>query len=337
MDGPRAASAGSAGSRGAAGSALVALVAFVVCCRLRPDIAVGLVVLGAVFTTVERWRPVHEQPPAIRRTGGVTDAAHFVVDEILAAAGLVAVVFVALPFVQAATPDVIPRAVHHGPEWATWILGLVLAEVFGYWGHRLSHEIPFLWRFHRVHHSSPTMDWLAPNRRHPLDQTFARSSVALPMFALGFGLPMLVGHFVVRRFQGLFVHANWNVRLGPLEWLVASPHFHHWHHADDPAAFNTNYAGQSMIVDKVFGTLHRPSGWPTAYGCDGSTPERGYLAQLASPWYAANRAGPARWMGHRPVISPAALAADERIPLRARSSLGRTPEVERARHYQLLR
>lgn len=267
----------------------VALVAFAVCSRAHLDIAVGLLVLGTTFSAIERWRPVHRQPTAIRRTGGLTDAAHFVTDEILAAAGLVAVLVVTLPVARRAMPDVIPRVLHAGPSWVTWLLGLALAEVFGYWGHRWTHEVPWLWRFHRVHHSSRTMDWLAPNRRHPVDQVFARASVALPMFALGFGLPMLVGHFVVRRFQGLFVHANWDIRLGPLEWLFASPHFHHWHHADHPDAVNTNYAGQLMIVDKAFGTLHRPAEWPSAYGCDGYTPDRGYIAQLASPWHPANR------------------------------------------------
>jgi sterol desaturase/sphingolipid hydroxylase (fatty acid hydroxylase superfamily) len=266
----------------------VALAAFVACCWLRTDIAVALVALGAVWTVLEWSRPVHRQPAAFRRTGATTDMAHFVIDEILAAAGLAAVVVVSLPFVEAAVPDVIPRVMQSGPGWLTWALGLVLAEVFGYWGHRLEHEIPLLWRFHRVHHSSTTMDWLAPNRRHPIDMTFSRVSVALPMFALGFGLPVLVGAFLVKRFQGLFVHANWNVRLGPLEWVFATPHSHHWHHADDPAAYNTNYAGQSMLVDKVFGTLHRPAGWPEAYGADGYTPDRGYLAQLASPWHPDN-------------------------------------------------
>jgi sterol desaturase/sphingolipid hydroxylase (fatty acid hydroxylase superfamily) len=274
----------------------VAFVGFVACCRLRLDIAVALVVLGTVWTGLERWRPVHRQPAAFRRTGAATDAAHFVIDEVLAAAGLVAVVFVARPFVDAAVPDAIPRVLHAGPGWTTWLLGLVLAEVFGYWGHRLEHEIPLLWRFHRVHHSSPTMDWLAPNRRHPVDVTFSRVSVTLPMFALGFGLPVVVGAFVIKRFQGLFVHANWDVRLGPLEWVIATPHFHHWHHADHPDAFNTNYAGQSMLVDWVFGTLHRPAGWPERYGCDGYTPDRGYVAQLASPWHPANHPVDPAWV-----------------------------------------
>ena len=312
----------------------IGLVVFAGCCRVRPDVAVGLGLLGLTYTAIERWRPVHRQSSAFRRTGSATDATHFVVDEVLAAAGLATVVFVALPVVRAAVPAQVPHLLHRGPSGLTWALGLVLAEVFGYWGHRLSHEIPILWRFHRVHHSSPTMDWLAPNRRHPLDMTFARSSVALPMFALGFGLPMLVGHFVIRRFQGLFVHANWNIRLGPLEWVIATPHFHHWHHADDPAAWNRNYAGQSMIVDKVFGTLHRPAGWPATYGCDGYVPDRGYVAQLLSPWHRANRRT-VQWRDPMP-LTAAALAVQVDRPIQSSRTV-RASFDQHARSVQLLR
>ena len=212
-------------------SAGLALALFALVCWLRPDVAVGLVLLGAVCSTLERVRPVYDQPPAIRRTGWRTDAVHFVVDEVLAAAGLVAALLIGLPVMRAMMPDLVPPAIKSQPVWAVWVEALVLAEVCGYWGHRVTHEIPFLWRFHRVHHSSRQLDWLAPSRRHPLDQIFARSSVALPMLVLGFAVPMLVTHFAIRRFQGLLVHANVGIRLGPLEWIVSTPHFHHWHQA----------------------------------------------------------------------------------------------------------
>lgn len=72
--------------------------------------------------------------------------------------------------------------------------------------------------------------------------------------------------------------------MGPLEWLVATPHFHHWHHSNDPSTRDRNFAGQVPLVDWVFGTHLRPPGWPEAYGCDGHVAPSGYLAQLANPW-----------------------------------------------------
>ncbi|CAN5425042.1 hypothetical protein BH10ACT1_BH10ACT1_15940 [soil metagenome] len=259
---------------------------FVASCLLRPDVAVALVVLGAAFTVVERVRPLRHQPAAVARSGSGTDAVHFVVDEVLAAAGLVVALWVLLPIVRFGLPEVVPAAIRAQPTVLIWAESLLFAEVAGYWGHRLTHQVPFLWRFHRVHHSSPSLDWLSPNRRHPLDQVVARVSVALPVLAMGFAVPTVVAHFALKRIQGLLVHANVDLRLGPLEWVVASPHFHHWHHSDDPGTWNRNYAGQLPLVDWVFGTHQRPDGWPETYGCDGYVPPRGYLAQLLAPWTA---------------------------------------------------
>jgi sterol desaturase/sphingolipid hydroxylase (fatty acid hydroxylase superfamily) len=249
----------------------------------RPDAAIGLVVLGLVFTLLERWRPLHQQAPAFARKGAATDAVHFVTDEVFAMLGLGALLAVFGPVGVFLMPDVVPAQLQAQPAIAVWAEGLILAEVAGYWGHRLTHEIPWLWRFHRVHHSAPTMDWLAPNRRHPVDQSFARASVALPLLLLGFGVPTIAAHFILKRFQGLFVHSNLNVRLGLLELFVATPHFHHWHHADTKEAWDKNYSGQVPLVDWIFGTLHLPDTWPDAYGCEVVAPE-GYVAQLAWPF-----------------------------------------------------
>jgi sterol desaturase/sphingolipid hydroxylase (fatty acid hydroxylase superfamily) len=97
-------------------------------------------------------------------------------------------------------------------------------------------------------------------------------------------VPVLVAHFVFRRFQGLWVHSNVHMSLGPLRYVIASPEFHHWHHATDPAAFDTNFAGEVPLVDWLFGTLHLPPGqWPETYGIDEEAPG-GYLAQLLWPF-----------------------------------------------------
>ena len=49
------------------------------------------------------------------------------------------------------------------------LLGLMLFELCGYAYHRLAHRVPALWRLHAVHHSAPTLDWLASFRQHPLE------------------------------------------------------------------------------------------------------------------------------------------------------------------------
>ena len=250
----------------------------------RPDIAIALVLLGVPFTLLELWRPLRHQLSALRRTGGCTDAVSFVVNEVLAGVGLVGVLVVVLPVIREVVPAALPDALSAQPSWLRWGEALVISEIGGYWGHRVSHEVPALWRFHRVHHSAPELDWLAPSRRHPLDAVFARASTSLPVLALGFTVPTVVTYFALKRIQGLLVHANVDVRLGPIERIVATPFFHHWHHSAEPGTWNKNYAGSVPAVDWLFGTLYLPNRWPQSYGCDGYVPDNGYVNRLLSPW-----------------------------------------------------
>ena len=177
-----------------------------------------------------------------------------------------------------------PRANGHPAGLDAVAEALIVAEVAGYWGHRLSHEIPLLWKFHRVHHTAANLDWLATNRRHPIDAMIDRLSTALPMIALGFPVPTILAVFVAKRFRGSFVHSNTNIRFGVLERIYVTPFFHHWHHSNEPDTRNTNYALSFPAIDWLFGTLHLPDRWPDDYGCDGTTPDTGYLNRLLNPW-----------------------------------------------------
>jgi sterol desaturase/sphingolipid hydroxylase (fatty acid hydroxylase superfamily) len=271
---------------------------FVAAAVYQPDVALALLILGCVFVPLERLRPVHRQPT--RRSGLGTDAVHFVADEAIAAIGVAVGLIVALPFLEWIVAPMRSLIVSQ-PSLVLWMEALVVGELAGYWGHRAQHESPWLWRFHRVHHSSPVLDWLAPNRRHPVDLIGSRLAVGLPLLALGFTVPTIAAHYAVKRAQGLFVHANVRVTLGPFRWLIASPEFHHWHHVDDPALYHNNFAGQLPLVDWMFGTLHMPKGeWPERYGVDGPMPDT-YLAQLAWP-FKRTAVGRVRSVGDRPYV-----------------------------------
>jgi sterol desaturase/sphingolipid hydroxylase (fatty acid hydroxylase superfamily) len=155
------------------------------------------------------------------------------------------------------------------------LLIILVAEVGGYWGHRLSHEVPWLWRFHAVHHSAAHIDWLVNSRGHPLDIAFGRFSALLPVYVVGLAqpsgasadlLPML--YTVIATTWSYFVHANVNWRLGWLELLIATPAFHHWHHTnEDMRRINKNYGTFLPLMDRIFGSYYLPSKrWPLSYG-----------------------------------------------------------------------
>lgn len=167
----------------------------------------------------------------------------------------------------------------------------VVGEIGYYWGHRATHEIPFLWRFHVIHHSAEEMDWIVNSRAHPLDSVFVRICGFLPMYALGLAQPLRGRHLdavpllvmLTGTIWGYFIHANVRWRFGWLGWLIATPAFHHWHHTKDDH-INHNYAPMLPVMDKIFGTLYMPKRqWPSTYGADSKLPDS-LAMQLAYPF-----------------------------------------------------
>jgi sterol desaturase/sphingolipid hydroxylase (fatty acid hydroxylase superfamily) len=215
---------------------------------------------------------------------------HYLINGAALQIGLVIAVAVVGTVLRAFVPASCRAVVAASPSWVQIVAVLAIVSVGGYAGHRAAHEVPFLWRFHRVHHSIRELDWLAANHLHPLDQIFIRSAAVIPVYALGFGRVSLGVFVVVLTLQAIFIHANVRMTFGPLRWVIATPQFHHWHHAREPQAYNSNYAGEFPAIDALFGTLYLPAHrWPAEYGIDETEPT-GYVRQLVWPLRASTAA-----------------------------------------------
>jgi sterol desaturase/sphingolipid hydroxylase (fatty acid hydroxylase superfamily) len=277
------AAAGPATQIGVSGAVLAVLTALVVLAALsvRSKIVFGLAILAVVFIPLERLFALH--PRRVLRRGWRTDLVHYLVNGAALKVGLVVSVVLVGTVLRAFVPAPLRLGVAASPTWVQIVAGFAITTVGGYAAHRAAHEVPLLWRFHRVHHSVREMDWLAANHLHPLDETFGRSAAVLPLYALGFGRASLGAFVILITVQAIFIHANVRMNFGPVRWLIATPQFHHWHHAHEPQAYNTNYAGEFPLVDALFGTLYLPAmRWPARYGIDDTEPT-GYLRQLAWP------------------------------------------------------
>ena len=253
--------------------------------NLALHLAVWLVLLTAILLPLEQLFVLHRRRRSLRRTA--TDLAFYFMN------GIIPTMIAAIPLallaavVRRATPEAYSQWVGDLPLAVKIVAALFIAEIGAYWGHRLSHQIPFLWRFHSIHHAPEHIDWLVDTRAHPVDIAITRLSGLTPIYLLGLAAPAGPGSSVAAAvtvfgtFWAFFVHANVRWRLGPLEWLVATPAFHHWHHTNDEHR-DHNYAALFPVVDRMFGTHHLPAHWPPVYGIDKPPPE-GFIDQLVHP------------------------------------------------------
>ena len=249
------------------------------------SLLVWLVLLCVLFIPLERWFGV--PPAAQQRRDWGHNLVYYFLSSILPAIALSAPVALLATLAGALLPPALPASVAALPLPARLGLAFVVGEFGFYWGHRLSHTIPLLWRFHAIHHSPDHLYFMVHTRAHPVDLIVTRLFGIVPLYLLGLAGPSAAGSVVPAALLvggavwGFVIHANVRVRLGPLEWLVSTPAFHHWHHQRDSVR-SCNYASTLPLLDKLFGSLHLPRGWPDAYGTD--TPVAATLGgQLAGP------------------------------------------------------
>jgi sterol desaturase/sphingolipid hydroxylase (fatty acid hydroxylase superfamily) len=241
----------------------------------------AILIVALIFIPLERIFALHPEQK-MWRTHWANDLVYLFLNGIPISLGLAALTAIMMAGIRIVVPDSVSAAVGSQPIWLQAIEVIVVADVGFYLAHRAFHVVPVLWKFHAVHHSIEEMDWLAAHRVHPVDQILTKAASYLPVFALGFSAPAIAIFMFLYQWQSLLIHANVRVRFGPLKWILASPQFHHWHHANETGALNKNFAAQLPFLDALGGTLFLPDRMPAAYGTDAPVPGL-YHQQLAYP------------------------------------------------------
>lgn len=272
---------------------------------------VWLAILATIFVPLERMFDVH--PQKVFRKGWFVDLIYYFLSSPVPALFMAAPLGLIVWAAHRCVPPGFHEAVAALPLWARLMMGLVVADTGYYWAHRLSHEIPFLWRFHAIHHSAEEIDFLVGTRAHPVDLVFGRLGSLAPLYVVGLGVPtaeasanlvpILVA--IIGTIWGFFIHANLRWRFGPLEWLVSTPGFHHWHHTKT-GPYNKNYASALPLLDWIFGTAHLPNRWPESYGIKDEMPSS-FWGQLVYPLMLPDEPEPA-------ASAPASIAEIEEEP-----------------------
>lgn len=244
----------------------------------------NLLVLTVVFVPLERAFP-RDPNQLVFRAGWTTDGVHFLVSHLLVQLFSVVSLTPALALREQLVPASLLSAVGGLSLWIQVPAVILLADLAQYAVHRTFHKIPLLWRFHAVHHSSEQLDWIAGSRLHLVDALATRTLATLPVIALGFSPAAITAYLGFVSFHAVFIHTNVRFKLEWLEQLLVTPRIHHFHHADESEAIDTNFAVHFPFIDRALGTQFLPPGrWPRAYGIADKSAPPGWLGQLAWPF-----------------------------------------------------
>lgn len=245
---------------------------------------ISLFFSALVFVPIERMLAVRPMPPLRREWR--TDLAYFFMGHVLVQFVLIAVTASTASVAALAEFPSVGRWIRSLPLWLQFLLAVFVADMVQALLHRAYHRVPWLWRFHAVHHSSRRMDWLAGSRIHLGEILLTRSVVLLPLVVLGFSPAAINGYVILVGIQAVLAHANLRLDFGWLEYLLVTPRYHHWHHARHRDYIDANYAIHLPLVDMLMGTFRRPprGSWPDEYGVMKlETVPRGFWAQAWMP------------------------------------------------------
>jgi lathosterol oxidase len=251
-------------------------------------ILLDLILMATLFINVELFFRLKKEQVILRK-GWQVDLQHYVANHIFNG-GLVFVLFLPANWLASQLSLQSIQAYFQGLPLAVQVLMLMLVTDFTqYWVHRAFHRVPFLWRFHRIHHSVEKMDWLAGSRLHIADVLITRSLSLIPMVLLGFSTEAINIYLPILALQSVFIHCNLEFELRWLQNVLATPKFHHWHHTNDSGCLDKNFSVTLPVFDLLFGTYYNPRGqWPQDYGLSGGHPEENYLGHLLAPFRKQN-------------------------------------------------
>ncbi len=182
------------------------------------------------------------------------------------------------------------------PVLAQIVLGVAILDFFTYVAHWAMHKSPFMWRFHRVHHSDPFLDVTTSFRTHPVEGLWRFAWTLVP--ALVFGVPAhaVVIYRLISMINALFEHANVAVpksidRALSLVWVT--PNMHKIHHSTVAQQTDSNYGNITSWFDRLFRTFTPTDrAFALEYGLRGTDPEqvRSLRGLLRMPFESKRRA-----------------------------------------------
>ena len=134
------------------------------------------------------------------------------------------------------------------------IIGIIVNDFVYYWCHRIMHT-KWGWPTHAAHHSDTHVNAFTAYRVHFLEWLMMTASYffLLTWMQMPDAIPIVI---MLTSLHSVYVHMDLPFTHGPLRYLLSSPAYHRWHHADVPAAYGKNLANIIPLWDILFGTFY---------------------------------------------------------------------------------
>ena len=151
--------------------------------------------------------------------------------------------------------------IQNSPIWVQFLIMFVVADFIQWWVHVMLHRVPWLWKFHKVHHSVVEMGFAAHLRYHWMETIVYKSILYIPLTMIGFGIDDFFLLHALTVLIGHLNHANIPLTYGPFKYVLNNPAMHIWHHAKtmpESHPYGINFGISLSIWDYLFRTAHIP-------------------------------------------------------------------------------
>lgn len=148
------------------------------------------------------------------------------------------------------------------PGWLQLLTLFIIADFIQWNVHRMLHHVPWLWEFHKLHHSVKEMGFAAHLRFHWMETIVYKTIQYVPLTMIGFGIQDFFVVHIITLLIGHLNHANLNWNYGYFKYVLNNPRMHIWHHAKvwpNNYRYGANYGISLSLWDYLFGTVYLPS------------------------------------------------------------------------------
>lgn len=151
------------------------------------------------------------------------------------------------------------------------IIVLLVTDFIQWLIHRILHRFNFLWRFHQIHHSIQTMDWIGNIRFHFFEIIIYKSFSYIPLLLIFEITPnLLLPLAIISTIIGHLNHSNIKINYGPLKYIFNSPEMHIWHHdRKNHFKYGQNFGIIFSAWDFIFKTAYFHNYAPEKLGFEG--------------------------------------------------------------------